>query len=131
MRFSQIEELLNVPYSPENMDCADFVLLVQEKLFNRTVGLAVRPRGWRMFLQLKQISAQHAERTENPVDGDLVLMYECGQHRSGHVGVYLILDHQPYVLHNTSGDGCSSVIRLRDLAINGLRFEGFYKWRTV
>lgn len=131
MQFAELMPYLGIPYSRLDMDCADFLLLVQRKLFDRVVDLPAYSRSKRRFVMLADLSAQHVELTAQPKDGDVVLMYEGNEHRPGHIGMYVWIGCEAWVLHNNSLDGESVLTRLRDLHHNGLRLEGFYTWRIV
>lgn len=124
---ADVEPYVGVPYCEDSMDCADFVAMVQRELFGRDIQLPNgRPRGVRGQLALGELSRPYAQRTERPANGDLVLMRERG--RAGHVGIYLYLAHEGWVLHSCEGTGCSVLHRVRDMASFGAPIEGYYAW---
>lgn len=128
MRLADVERLVGVPYCADTLDCADFVVLVQRELFGREVIVPNgRPRGVRGQLALGELSRSYATRTEEPQDGDLVLMFEDGV--LGHVGVYFFLAHEGWVLHSCEKVGESIFHRVRELPDWGAPIEGFYRWR--
>lgn len=127
MRLSDVERFCGIPYDEHEMDCADFVVLVQRELFGREIHLPNgRPRGVRGQLALGELSKAYATRTDTPQDGDLVVMFDHG--RAGHVGVYFWLAHEAWVLHSNERTGCSVLHLARELPDWGARIEGFYTW---
>ncbi|MEA9605698.1 peptidoglycan endopeptidase [Xanthomonas campestris pv. plantaginis] len=129
MRTADVERFLNIPYDADTNDCADLVVQVQHKLFGREVQMpARRPRGAAGQVALGELSQAYAVATTTPVDGDLVLMFDKGQSRPGHVGVFFYLAHEGWVLHTTSALGSSWLHRVRELPDYGARIEGYYTW---
>lgn len=129
MRFRDIQRFTEIPYDEKRFDCADLVIKVQRELFARDVVLAgKRPRGVAGQVVLGELSKAHAQRTQSPVDGDLILTRDFGQVQPGHAGVYFRLAHEDWILHTTPKIGCSVCHRLRDLPDYGLQVEGFYAW---
>ena len=127
MLLADVERFTETPYCEDTFDCADFVVHVQRELFGREVTLpSARPRGLRGQAALGELSKPYGERTDAPVDGDLVLMLEHG--RPAHVGVYFHLAHEGWVLHSNERNGCSVLHRVRDLPDYGAPVEGFYRW---
>ncbi|MCD9096209.1 C40 family peptidase [Luteimonas fraxinea] len=127
MRLIDVEALTGMPYDESSFDCADFVVHVQRALFRREVMLPNgRPRGTRGQAALGELSKPYGVRTDAPVDGDLVLMFERG--RPAHVGVYFWLAHEAWVLHSCERIGESVLHRVRDLPDFGAPIEGFYRW---
>ncbi|MCW0447264.1 peptidoglycan endopeptidase [Xanthomonas sacchari] len=129
MRASLIEPYTGIAYDPDAMDCADLVVLVQKRLFGRDVRPPNgRPRGTAGQVAIGALSQEYAHRTDTPVDGDLVLMFDQGRERPTHAGVYVFLDHEPWVLHTSSALGFSTLHRVRELPDYGARIEGYYRW---
>ena len=127
MRLADVERYTEIPYCEDTLDCADFVALVQRELFGRHIQLPNgRPRGTRGQLSLGELSKAYGVRTDDPRNGDLVLMTEHG--RAAHAGVYFWLAHEAYVLHSSERIGCSVLHRARDLPEFGAPIEGFYAW---
>ncbi len=62
-----------------------------------------------------------------PADGDLVLMYDHGQRRPGHAGVYFFLAHEGWVLHGNEKNGCSVPHRVRELPQMGPKDRGLLR----
>lgn len=128
-----VSRFVGIPYDPRSFDCADFVIRVQKELFGRSIRLpASRPRihtgGQR---HVKDLSMQYAAPTDNPRDGDLVLMRQCGRTRATHVGVYFFLDYEPWVLHCSEDNGFSVAQRVRELPDSSVEIEGYYTWLQV
>ncbi|UYK82319.1 peptidoglycan endopeptidase [Xanthomonas sacchari] len=129
MHARELERFTGIPYDADVYDCADLVIQVQRELFGREVRLpGFRPRGALGQARLGELSRAFARATAQPGDGDLVLMFDKGQTRAGHVGVYVHLDHEGWVLHTTSALGYSWLHRVRELPDYGARIEGYYAW---
>ncbi|WP_126962552.1 C40 family peptidase [Xanthomonas arboricola] len=129
MRASEIERYLGIPYDNDSYDCADLVVQVQRELFGREVQMpSRRPRGAAGQVALGELSRAYAVPTTTPVDGDLVLMFDKGQTRPGHVGLFFHLAHEGWVLHTTHALGSSWLHRVRELPDYGARIEGYYTW---
>ncbi|WP_428992631.1 peptidoglycan endopeptidase [Pseudoxanthomonas winnipegensis] len=126
----KVEKFVGIPYDEDDFDCADFVAHVQRQLFEREVRLAhARPRGVEGQAALGELSKAYAvPREGKPHDGDLVLMFEIGQKRPGHAGVYFRLAHEDWVLHSNERNTCSVLHRVRELDSWGLKVEGYYSW---
>jgi NlpC/P60 family len=121
---------VGIPYDKDNFDCADFVVMVQREVFGRDIELPQsRPRGTRGQRQIGQLSRAYAEKTDRPVAGDLVLMFDGGSKYPCHAGVYFEADHSAWVLHNSDNPGHSFNCRVQDLPFFGARIEGFYTWK--
>lgn len=129
MRARDLDRYMDVPYCEATFDCADLVERVQREMFGRRVALpTVRPRGRVGSAALAAGARELAHRTDTPSDGDLVLMFDHGQHRAGHAGVWFWLDHEAWVLHTSERLTRSVLHRLRELPQWGLRLEGVYAW---
>jgi hypothetical protein len=129
MRAPDVDRFVGIPYDTDTYDCADLVAQVQRELFGRDVQMpARRPRGAAGQAAIGGLSAAYAVPTTTPVNGDLVLMFDKGQSRPGHVGVFFHLAHEAWVLHTTSALGSSWLHRVRELPDYGARIEGYYTW---
>lgn len=130
MRARDLDRFCQLPYDADAFDCADLVALVQREVFGREVRMpSSRPRGHAGAAVLGELSKGYAtQRTGPPEDGDLVLMFDHGQKRPGHAGVFFRLAHEEWVLHSNERNGCSVLHRVRELPSWGLRIEGIYQW---
>lgn len=129
MRARDLDRYMDLPYCADTFDCADLVERVQREMFGRRVVLpTTRPRGVAGSAALAACARELAHRTSTPSDGDLVLMFDSGQQRPGHAGVWFWLDHEAWVLHTSERLTRSALHRLRDLPQWGLRVEGTYQW---
>jgi hypothetical protein len=45
-----------------------------------------------------------------------------------HVGLYCVINGEPYVLHSASARKATILTRVRSLADQGLAIEGYYRW---
>lgn len=122
------EQFVGIAYDAEAFDCADFVAHVRRKLHRHDVTMPnARPRGRDGQIALGALSAQYADPTDSPSDGDLVLMKRKAG--VGHVGLYYMIGGEGWVLHSNETNGMSVLHRVRDLPGWGAKIEGFYKWR--
>ena len=135
MKYSTIRDagLLNLRYDAEKFDCGDFFILAQSRLFNRNVVLpGKRARRVRGQAKLGALSQEYAVRTESPVEGDIVLTREFGEPRPSHIGVYLMLDYQPHILHcNDKPWPFSRCDKIASLIGHGIIIEGYYTWKLA
>jgi len=115
-------------YIPGENDCAALAVRVQAEVFGREIDLpterATSVRG--MSRQIEAHKNDFATRTDNPDDGDAVLM--IGRGRLDHIGVFVMINGEGYVLHAMRDAGQVCLHRLRDLHRYGLDIEGFYQW---
>lgn len=121
-----------IPYSEDTFDCADLVVLVQKELFGRDVNLP-RQSQQRGNLGIREIHRQIHDflvRTDNPVDGDVVLMKDVGLSYAGHVGVYFRLNGQPSVLHSNSVMGTAVITPIRELGNISVALQDYFTWHS-
>jgi hypothetical protein len=118
---------LGMRWVENEFDCGDFAALVQREVFGRSIALP-RDHGSGALGRSAAIAAHQAEyvlRTEDPKDGDAVLLYVF--ERIQHLGLLCLINGERWVVHNQQGVGVTRV-RLRDLISRGYRIEGFYAW---
>ena len=124
-----MERYVGMPYDERDFDCADLVMQVQRELFGREVRLPNgRPRGVQGQAAIHGGLGEYATPTDDPNDGDLVLMREPHTKRPGHVGVFFRLAHEGWVLHANETNGCAVLHRVRELPSFGPVVEGYYRW---
>lgn len=119
-----------LPYIEGEFDCADLVVLVQKELFGRHVDLP-RQSQQRGVLGQREIHRRidgFMAPTDNPKDGDVVLMRDIGLSYAGHVGVYFVLNGEPNVLHSNSVAGTAIITPIRELGNISVAFQGYYTW---
>lgn len=116
------------PYVRGEQDCGHLAAAVAREVYGRDVRLPeARPRNSAELSDLvARLRADHGERVAQPAEGDAVLML-CGAR--WHVGVFLRLAGEDWVLHNLKGVGSAVRTRLRGLEALGLRVEGYYRWK--
>lgn len=125
---AEIRQYGAMPYS-DDFDCADFAVHLAREHFGKNVSLPnSRPRGDGANNELHDISKGYGTRTDDPQDGDFVLMQNMGDSVPTHCGVYLVLNGEPCVFHCAKRAGGSIIHRVRQLPRIGLKIEGFYKW---
>ena len=124
----EVRKYAGMTYS-DDFDCADFVVYFVRDFFGKDVWLpGTRPRGDDADQHLSEMSKAFGERTDDPQDGDFVLMQNIGDTTPTHGGVYLVLNGEPCVFHSTKKSGGSVIHRVRQLPRIGLKIEGIYKW---
>lgn len=122
------ERYLGVAYDADTCDCADFVSLVRLELHGHEVAMPNgRPRGRDGQAALGDLSRPYGDPTDNPQDGDLVLM-KRGR-GLWHVGLFYRIAGEDYVLHSMDTETCSVLHKVRELPLWGLKVEGVYSWR--
>ena len=121
------EKYLEMPYIPIDGDCMALAELVASEYLGITVNSPLHATGLReQARQIQEHKDSLAERTDTPQDGYPVL-FLC-RSRFYHIGVYVFLNYEPWILHNDERLGKVVVTRLRDMPVQGYEFEGFYKW---
>jgi hypothetical protein len=119
----------------EGFDCADLAALVQQQEFGiQIVPPSVRDYAHKgghhkfkaMYEQIDRVKKDYATPTDCPEDGDPVLLSIRGY--TQHIGVFCMIVGEPWILHAADGAGQVVLQRQRDLAIRGLKVEGYYKW---
>lgn len=121
------ERFIGIPYSEDEMDCAEFVCHVRRELYGHDVRLPNgRPRGEEGQIALGELSKAYAVPTDRPVDGDLVMMKRRAG--VGHVGLYFRIAGEGWVLHSNETNGESVLQPIRDLHTWGAIVSGYYAW---
>ena len=121
------ESFVGLPYDEQEFDCADFVAHVRREMFGHEVRLPNgRPRGEAGQIALGELSKAYAVPTEQPQDGDLVLMKRRAG--VGQVGLYFRIAGEGWVLHSNETNGASVLQRVRDLLSWGAFVQGYYAW---
>ena len=119
------------PYELGEADCAALVAEVRENEFKSLVPDFVRTYRENTRLkrveQLETLAKEATERTNDPQEGDVVLMMCRG--RPSHVGVYCFVDGENCVLHAMENAKMVVRHRIRDLDKFFLSVEGYYKWK--
>ena len=119
------------PYAVNTYDCARLLSRVRKDVFGLPVpeDIEIERRASRLGRvgQMSDLVDAYGEKTENPVDGDAVLMMCRG--RPSHIGVYCIVDGEPCVLHAMENAGMVVLHRIRELNRVFLSVEGYYTWK--
>lgn len=111
----------------KNMNCSKFVEHVLRDRFG--IDYDFPQSQGNVFEQsnlIKKSIPLFAEKTLNKKDGDLVLMN--GARMLCHVGLYVNIKGEDFVLHTESKMKTAALHRLRDLGSYGYSVEGFYTW---
>lgn len=117
------------PYVPDEKDCGYYAELVQREVFGHELRLpSERAYGLRgKSKQIESLKLDYGVPTHTPQDGDGVLM--IGRGKLSHVGVYCLIEGVAWVLHAARNAGQVVRHRLRELPLQGLNVEGFYRWK--
>lgn len=125
------ETYIGRQYADNGADCAALACDVWREVFGHALpaGAATVRADSRLqrCRQIDQAIAEMLTPTEAPREGDVVLMKSAG--RLEHVGVYVEINGERWVLHALRNAGHVVLHRLRDLPAQGLAVEGFYQWR--
>lgn len=131
------ESYVGRPYIEAEFDCADLAVLVQHEVFGRAIAL---PSGRRRPLgvlgqarEIRRWRDELADRIDTPETGCGVLGFEPDRDGSPmwHIGTVFVTAEDTWVLHNSYAMGSALLQRLSDLRRQGMRLEGFYRWRTA
>ena len=124
------EKYVGKPYVVGEYDCAELAMEVARDEFGLNVELLTE-RAIGLRAQTEQISAcqaDFAERTDDPQDGDPVLMKSRG--RFSHIGVLAVIDGERWILHAMQNAGMVCLHRERNLKNINLEIEGYYTWKA-
>lgn len=125
------EKYIGQPYAINTNDCARLLSKVRIEQFKLPVPTEIQVDRAASRLgrvgQMQDLVSEYGQRTENPQEGDAVLMMNRG--RPSHVGVYTIVDGEPCVLHAMENAGMVVLHRIRELNRVFLTVEGYYSWK--
>lgn len=121
-----VKKYLSIQY--KDMNCSKFVEHVLREQFHRDYEFP-QTKGsiFEQSALIKKSLPSFCEKTNNPCDGDLVLMH--GMRRMCHVGLYLKIKGQSYVLHCEKKMTCAALHSFADIFKYGYTVEGVYKWQ--
>ena len=122
------DEYIGWEYREGGRDCAGLVIEVLADKFDRHIDIP-RDRATGIFsaaASFSQIMPDIAHQTNEPEDGDMVLM-NVGN-RTSHVGLYAVINGEPHVLHALKSFGAAIRHPLKHVQRFGLSIEGFYKY---
>ena len=125
------EKYIGQQYAINSADCARLLSRVRSEQFGLPVPseIEIERRASRLGRvgQMADLVDAYGEKTENPQEGDAVLML-C-RNRPSHIGVYCIVDGEPAVLHAMENAGMVVLHRIRELNRVFLTVEGYYAWK--
>ena len=127
------EKYIGQPYKVGLADCARLIAKVRRDEFDMPVPADVEVDRAASRLgragQMSDLVSEYGQRTENPFDGDAVLMLCRG--RPSHIGVYCEINGEPAVLHAMENAGMVVLHRIRELDRLFLKVEGYYTWKEL
>lgn len=121
------DKYIGKPYIADQHDCAVFAALVQGAEFGRLVLLPAEHAAT-PFARSAQISARmsdYLQRTDAPVDGDVVMALAGG--RLWHIGVLAVIAGERWMVHASNQAGAVIATRMADLPLVGLKLDGYYQ----
>lgn len=125
------EKYVGQPYAVHTADCARLLSKVRQEQFNMPVPTDIEVERAASRLgrvgQMQDLVSEFGKKTENPQDGDAVLMMNRG--RPSHIGVYTVINGDPCVLHAMENAGMVVLHRIRELNRVFLTVEGYYSWK--
>jgi hypothetical protein len=129
------ERYVGRAYVRDEFECGELAQLVNREVFGREIRLpSERPyrgksghaRYKAMVCHLAAVKDDYGLRTDNPEEGDCVLLLSRG--RPSHIGVYCRIKDEAWVLHCASNAREAVLHRIRALPQQGLAVEGYYRW---
>lgn len=127
------EKYIGLPYELGVLDCALLATTVRRNEFGMEAPSDIDVERSKSRLgrvaQMGDAVSEYGEKTDNPVEGDAVLMICRG--RPSHVGIYCLIDGIPYVLHAMENAKMVVLHKISQLNRVFLSVEGFYKWKTL
>lgn len=113
--------------SHADLDCGQLVELVLREQFGRDVSFPRKTDDDLAHRSALIVShaAEFATPIDEPIDGCGVLMWSRG--RRAHIGLYVVVDGIPYILHSDQPTGGSVLSPLHRLPA-WYRIEGYYAW---
>jgi len=119
------------PYVSGEADCARLLSRVRREVFKlptpEEIEVARASSRLGRVGQMTDLVAIYGEKTNDPKEGDAVLMICAG--RPGHIGVFCIVNGDKCVLHAMENAGMVVLHKIRDLSKFFLMVEGYYKWK--
>jgi hypothetical protein len=125
------EKYIGQQYATNTADCARLLARVRHEVFRKPVPTDIEIERSASRLgrvgQMSDLVDAYGQKTENPVEGDAVLMVCRG--RPSHIGVYCEINGEPAVLHAMENAGMVVLHRIRELNRVFLSVEGYYTWK--
>lgn len=126
-----VDRYIGQPYQLGSADCARLLTQVRREVFNLPVPSDLELERSESRLgrvgQMTDLVGIYGEPTDNPKEGDAVLMICAG--RPSHIGVFCIVNSEPCVLHAMENAGMTVLHKMRELDKYFLKVEGYYTWK--
>lgn len=129
------EAFVGLAYTPRTFDCMHLALLVQDRLFGRSIRdplAAVHPEGVRSQARAVLMHREAlADLVSHPQTGDAVLFVEpdAAGRVNYHIGTCFMDPAQRLWVLHTRLHGSSLLQPLSVCKQQGLQVEGFYRWK--
>lgn len=125
------ERYIGQEYKTGTADCARLLASVRREVFGLPVPADIEIERAASRLgrtgQMADLVNAYGESTNNPKDGDAVLMICRG--RPSHIGAYALINGEPCVLHAMESTGHVVLHKIRELHRVFLTVEGYYAWK--
>lgn len=131
------EALVGLPYRAGRFDCMHLAVKAQAELFGHVVRWPAGARHPAGHADQMAVMRQHMGGIARSLDaGDVAISGDAVLWRVAvgtpdehwHVGTLFVQFGERWVLHTTAAKGASVLQRLGECAVEGLQFEGFYRW---
>ena len=139
--FNRAQAYVGMPYVPDDFVCADLAVQVQRELFGRVVAMPVHGQLPASVARagsgaIKRLRDTLADPVEQPATGDAAMLWtpegtETRMLQRWHVGTVIMHGGEIWVLHNSAATMGAALQRLADLKRQGLRLDGFYRWKDA
>lgn len=121
------EKYIGEEYSEEN-DCMALAVRVGAEFGYTIQKPSYKPNVYAQANALHLYRDDLAHRVENGIEGHPVL-FLC-RRRFFHIGVYVPINGEEWILHADQRSGFVILTRLREMSMYGYELEGFYQWKT-
>lgn len=124
----EYQKYIGIPY--KDMNCARLALDIQEKEFGKKYNDYIEPKNDSPFsfsLAVRRNLPDYMDKISLPKHGCAVLMICRG--RLSHIGTYLFIGNEGYILHTSESFQSSILTSIKDLKKYHIQIEGFYQWK--
>lgn len=119
------EKYIGEEYSTTN-DCMALAIRVAREFGHEIKKPSYEPNVYSQAKSIRLYKDDMSVRTDEKQDGNPVL-FLCRK-RFFHIGVYVRIAEEDWILHADQQSGFVILTRLREMPKKGYELEGFYKW---